>query len=117
MMRNWSLPPCHYNDDDQVTYEIVSIEGGQQTVHCHGEAVWNHSSVPDRLDLKQLQTQMRNKLEASEIYAICAKMGLNYGPAHQGIVGMYLGQKQLLAQLHLPRLSEQINVNMCYIQV
>lgn len=46
------------------------------------------------------------KLEAPNIYAMCANMGLNYGPSHQGIIAIYLGKKQLLAQLCLPAIVE-----------
>jgi acyl transferase domain-containing protein len=35
-----------------------------------------------------------------------ANVGLHYGPAHQGIVAIYLGEKQLLAQLRLPPVVE-----------
>jgi len=33
-------------------------------------------------------------------------MGLNYGPAHQGITAILLGEKQVLAQLRLPAVVE-----------
>jgi acyl transferase domain-containing protein len=41
-------------------------------------------------------------LEPSGIYAAFGAMGLNYGPAHQGIVALYRRENQVLAQLHLP---------------
>ncbi|MGD0511588.1 MAG: polyketide synthase dehydratase domain-containing protein, partial [Candidatus Micrarchaeaceae archaeon] len=40
------------------------------------------------------------------VYAAFAKMGLNYGPAHQGILAIYRGEKQVLTQLRLPAIVE-----------
>jgi polyketide synthase-like dehydratase family protein/polyketide synthase family protein len=95
------------NDDDQVAYEIYSTEAEQETIHCQGEAAFRRQSPPVRRDIEQLKKQMnQGKLESSNIYAILAKMGLNYGPGHRGIVAIHLGESQLLAQLHLPTVVE-----------
>jgi acyl transferase domain-containing protein len=95
------------NDDDQVDYEIYSIEAGQETAHCQGQAVLSHQPASARLDLEQIKARMkRGKLEPLDIYAMFAKMGLNYGPAHQGIISIYLGERQLLTQLRLPTAVE-----------
>jgi len=91
------------DDNDQTGYEIYSIENEQEIVHCRGLAVFSRQFAPDRLDIEQLKRQMeRSRLEASYVYAIFARMGLNYGAAHQGICALYLGEKQVLAQLSLP---------------
>jgi acyl transferase domain-containing protein len=95
------------NDDDQVDYEIYSMEAEQETVHCQGKAIFSRQSAPARLDIERLKGQMkRGNLERSDIYAMFAKMGLNYGPAHQGIISIWLGEKQLLTQLRLPAVIE-----------
>jgi polyketide synthase PksL len=91
------------NDHDEIDYEIYSRDGEQDIVHCQGRAVLSGQPAPARLDLEQLKTQMgRGRLEPSNIYAMFAKVGLHYGPAHQGILAIYLGDKQALAQLRLP---------------
>src|SRR5260370_22054156 len=48
----------------------------------------------------------QGRLEASAVYAVLARMGLIYGPAHQGISALYLGKKQVLGQLRLPAIIE-----------
>ena len=40
------------------------------------------------------------------MYAGFAQMGLHYGPAHQGITAIYVGEKQVLARLRLPEVVE-----------
>jgi len=94
-------------DNDRVDYEIYSIEAEQETLHCQGQAVFSRKSAPARLDLEHLRRQMsQGRLEAADVYTIFAGMGLNYGPAHQGITVIHLGEKQVLAQLRAPEVVE-----------
>src|SRR6267142_534126 len=95
------------NDDDQIGYEVYSAEGEEITVHCEGRAVFSPHSAPARIDIEDLKGQMkRGILEPVGIYAIFDGMGLHYGPAHQGVAAIHLGEKQLLAQLRLPAVVE-----------
>jgi acyl transferase domain-containing protein len=90
-------------DNDQAGYEIYSTEAGQEVIHCEGEAAFGCPSSGMMLDVEQLKAKMkRERLEASGVYAIFSKMGLHYGPAHQGITDIYVGERQLLARLRLP---------------
>jgi len=94
-------------DNGCVDYEIYSVEAEQKTAHCQGQAVFGRQSAPARLDIEQLTHQMgQGRLEAADVYTICATMGLNYGPAHQGITAIHLGENQVLAQLRLPAVVE-----------
>jgi len=94
-------------DNDRVEYQIYSIEAEQETLHCQGRAVFSRQSVPARLDLEHLMRQMsQGRLDAADVYPIFARMGLNYGPAHQGITVIHLGEKQVLAQLRTPVVVE-----------
>jgi acyl transferase domain-containing protein len=91
------------NDQDQIDYEIYSQDSEQEIVHCQGRAVWSREPAPASLDLDQLKGQMeRGQLEPSSVYALCARMGLIYGPSFQGITTIYRGSGQVLAQLRLP---------------
>jgi acyl transferase domain-containing protein len=91
------------NDDDQVGYEISGIEAEQKIIYCEGHALFSKQFAPASRDIARLKSKMKlARLEPSYIYATFASMGLNYGPAHQGITALYVGEKQLLAQLRLP---------------
>src|SRR5262249_18921277 len=88
-------------------YEIYSVEAGQETLHCQGQARFSRQSEPARLDIEQLRRQMgQGRLDAADVYTIFAGMGLNYGPAHQGIIMIHLGEEQALAQLRAPAVVE-----------
>jgi acyl transferase domain-containing protein len=94
-------------DDDRVDYEIYSIEAEQETLHCQGKAVFSRQSAPARLDLEHLRRQMgQGRLDATDVYTIFARMGIHYGPAHQGIIAIRLGEKQVLAHLRAPEAVE-----------
>jgi acyl transferase domain-containing protein/acyl carrier protein len=95
------------SDDDRVDYEIYSVEDEQETAHCHGRAVFSRQPAPPRLDIEHLRSQMgQGRIEAADVYTIFARMGLNYGPAHQGITLIHLGEGQALAQLRAPAVVE-----------
>jgi acyl transferase domain-containing protein len=94
-------------DNDCVDYEIYSVDAGQETSHCQGRAVFSRHSAPARIDVEKLDRQMgQGRLDAAEVYAIFTGMGLDYGPAHQGITDIHLGEKQALARLRLPEIVE-----------
>ncbi len=91
------------NDDDQIDYEIYSVDADQEIVHCQGRAVFSHQPAPARLDIEQLKARMgQDTLEANSVYAVCARMGLAYGPAFRGITAIHRGSGEVLAQLRLP---------------
>ena len=94
-------------DDDHdriIHYEIYSLVAGQKTIYCHGQAVVSDAGPSIKLDIEELRAQMDPfRLGPSGIYAAFGAMGLNYGPAHQGIAALYQRKNQVLAQLHLPQ--------------
>ena len=91
------------NEDDAMTFSIYSFEKQNRIIHCEGEAAFVPSSAPGRINIQQLKTEMQHgRLDGTTLYPLLAAMGLNYGPAHQGIMSIDLGERQLLAQLRLP---------------
>jgi len=95
------------DDYEQIDYEIYSQDADQDIVHCQGSAVWGRHPAPPRLDLEQLKGEMRQgQLEPSTVYALCARMGMIYGPAFQAITSIHRGNDQVLAQLCLPPAAE-----------
>jgi polyketide synthase PksL len=95
------------NDAGDVDYEIYSQDAEQESVHCQGCAIWSRQPAPAKLDIEQLKFQMaRGHLAPDSVYAACARMGLVYGPAFQGIAAIYRGSNQVLAQLRLPSMVD-----------
>jgi polyketide synthase PksN len=91
------------SDDNRIDYEIYSGDGDHATVHCQGSAMFNIQSPPAALDVEQLRARMdRGALDAESIYGECARMGLVYGAAFQGITAVHRGNGEVLAQLRLP---------------
>src|SRR5438270_236629 len=94
-------------ENDQLDYEIYSEDQGEETIHCQGCGVWSGQAAPARLDLDQLRGEMgEGRLEPNSVYAVCARMGLVYGPAFQTITAIDQGRNQLLAHLRLPGVAE-----------
>ena len=98
------------HDDRQIDFEIYSWDDGQKVEHCQGQAVLKNQPTPAQIDVERLTKEMYGgQLEADRTYAVLRKMGLYYGPAHQGINVIYQGEKQVLAQLRLPEVVEKNN--------
>ncbi len=72
-------------------------------VYCQGCAVlWPMTEVP-ALNLDTLQAEcQQSSLSSLQCYDAFRSMGLDYGPGHQGLGKMYVGEGQVLAQLSLP---------------
>ncbi|UAA37463.1 SDR family NAD(P)-dependent oxidoreductase [Paraneptunicella aestuarii] len=86
-----------------IDYEIYSDVDGQEVIHCQGQAVFTSQVAPDAVDLDSLSAQMqRGMLDADTVYKAFVKTGLNYGPAHKGIVEIKQGEGELVAKLRLP---------------
>ncbi|MGC2744899.1 MAG: polyketide synthase dehydratase domain-containing protein, partial [Candidatus Angelobacter sp.] len=94
------------DDNDEIGYEIYSIEDGQEIVHVQGQAIFGPQPALAALDVELLKRQMKSRLEAFQVYSLLAAMGLIYGSAHQGINALYLGKNQVLAELHAPAVIE-----------
>ncbi|HET8797285.1 MAG TPA: polyketide synthase dehydratase domain-containing protein, partial [Thermoanaerobaculia bacterium] len=94
-------------EDQTVDYEIYSTVDGEPSVHCQGQVAFVARSAPPKLDLQGLRRQMsETELDGPAVYAMFAAMGLHYGPAHQGIAAVHVGNRQALADLRLPAVAE-----------
>src|SRR5437764_13560037 len=95
------------NDSDNIDFEIYSRENDQEIVHCQGQAVWSCEAAPFKLDLEQIKRdRAAGQLDASSIYAEFTQKGLICGPAFRTITAIHRDNKELLAQLRLPRMVE-----------
>jgi acyl transferase domain-containing protein/enoyl-CoA hydratase/carnithine racemase/acyl carrier protein len=91
--------------DGQLGFEVYSDDegGGDEVLHCQGGCVVGERPEMPRLDLDGLRTQMqRPALDGGVLYPLFATLGLQYGPAFQGIVTVHQSEHQLLIELKLP---------------
>ncbi|MCX2765046.1 polyketide synthase, partial [Aquimarina muelleri] len=93
--------------DKQIHYKVSSYNEEKEIIHFQGQAMFGSQQVPEKLDILGLRDQMiRGKLEKNDIYTVFNQMKLYYGPAHQGVVAIYKGEQQVLADLILPTIVE-----------
>lgn len=92
---------------ERVDFEVYTKDGDQDILHCQGQAVLVTKPTSGKMDISHLQGQMqRGALVSENIYEVFTRMGFTYGPAHQGISHINIGDKQVLAYLHLPTVVE-----------
>ncbi len=90
----------------QIAYEIYSQPdeaSAESIVHSQGIAVLGTVLDTPTLDLSALQAECSKIAPAAnQLYEAFKTMGIDYGPAHQGIEQLYIGQNQVLARITLP---------------
>lgn len=93
-------------DDGEVTFEIYSEhkeDGAEHVVHCQGTALLSSALEVPALNLKELQAQCsQGSISCMQCYEAYRAIGIEYGPAFQGINGIYRGADQMLAKFSLP---------------
>jgi NADPH:quinone reductase-like Zn-dependent oxidoreductase/SAM-dependent methyltransferase/acyl carrier protein len=71
-------------------------------LHARGCVREGGRAAPARFDLGSTRARCPHALEKDECQRIFASMGLNYGPAFQGIVRLWRGGGEALAEIHTP---------------
>lgn len=90
--------------DDCLEFRVFSEAGpGQRTEHASGRVRFYDAVDAAPLDLDQLRAAMvRDHWDADAVYAAYTQIGIEYGPAHRGIVRLDSGDGQVLGELALP---------------
>jgi acyl transferase domain-containing protein len=93
----------------QLGFEVSSHDGeGGEVLHCRGSGVAGERPALQTLDLAALRQQMqRPALDGGVLYPRFSAMGLQYGPAFQGIVAVHPGERELLVELELPEAAQR----------
>ncbi|WP_071642516.1 SDR family NAD(P)-dependent oxidoreductase [Paenibacillus polymyxa] len=92
-------------EDGRICYDIYQETGvsGETVVYSQGQACWLEASPLARVDLAARQAACtQGVMEGAACYAQFAKLGLQYGPTHQGLVRLHLGEGEVLAHVRLP---------------
>ncbi|ATF14554.1 non-ribosomal peptide synthetase [Brevibacillus brevis X23] len=93
-------------DNGDLRYEIYSEpqrEQAESVIHSQGSMVFAAITAAPTHNLDGIKAQCSYRtLHASECYEAFQTMGLVYGPAHQGIEQVYVGEGQVLAKLAMP---------------
>ncbi|MCX7293720.1 amino acid adenylation domain-containing protein, partial [Janthinobacterium sp.] len=85
--------------DDTVGFALYS---GDDLVHSEGTAEVFPPGGAERLELDALRAQCSAGVVAGiDCYARFAQVGLDYGPGHQALQTVYLGERMALARLQL----------------
>ncbi|MCP5003643.1 MAG: SDR family NAD(P)-dependent oxidoreductase, partial [Planctomycetes bacterium] len=106
---NISLLPEENGQNGQegdIAYE-VHTEGDdseeEPVVHSQGVAIFGTTDQTAPLNLTDLQARInQNVLSAEQCYEAFKAIGIDYGPAHQGIEDLCSGDNEVLAKLSLP---------------
>ena len=95
-------------EDDGLAFCAFSEDAaGLRTDHASGHILFydglEDASQAEALDLDAVRASMqRAHWDATSVYDTYARVGIDYGPAHRGIVDLDSGEGQVLARLALP---------------
>lgn len=92
-----------FAQDQGLGFEIRSRKGVEDELHSRGTAVL--ASLPETasLDLTELRKRInRQPYTAARYYQGYRAAGIDYGPGHQGLKEVFVGDGEVLARLVLP---------------
>lgn len=93
-----------FQDSNQVSYEIISIENRKKIVHGEGKLVIADSpppSKPHHSSLLTIKNRCNSKLTAENCYDLFNKKNISYGTTFRGIDKIYYNEEEALAYLKL----------------
>lgn len=97
------------DEGNGMAYEVYSEVPGEDKQNesiLHGQGRVSLHERPasfEKRDRKTIEGRCkRTSLSSSEVYAAYEDLGLNYGPSHQGLKALYVGEGEVLAELLLP---------------
>jgi acyl transferase domain-containing protein/acyl carrier protein len=93
--------------EDCLEFRVFSEDAaaGHHTEHASGRVRFYDAVDAAPLDLTHVRAAMtRDHWDADTVYASYAQIGIEYGPAHRGIVGLDSGDGQVLGELALPEM-------------
>jgi polyketide synthase PksL len=93
--------------EDCLEFRVFSEDAaaGHRTEHASGRVRFYDAVDAMPLDLAHVRAAMtRDHWDADTVYATYAQIGIEYGPAHRGIVGLDSGDGQVLGELALPEM-------------
>ncbi|WP_371400213.1 SDR family NAD(P)-dependent oxidoreductase [Bacillus wiedmannii] len=84
-------------------YRAPDAEDKNTIVYSQGRALLSSCTQVPNMELKVLKEECnQGELLSSQYYEYFRNIGIDYGPAHQGIEKVYIGHETLLAKLSLP---------------
>ncbi|WP_407711722.1 SDR family NAD(P)-dependent oxidoreductase [Bacillus inaquosorum] len=91
------------SQDGEIVYDMRH-DTSDDVIYHRGRAVFHKAEKTPTLDIPALIKACNRKiLSRNEAYKAYQEAGLMYGPSHQGIEAMYIGDDQVLAKLELPQ--------------
>ncbi|MGJ7907985.1 SDR family NAD(P)-dependent oxidoreductase [Actinopolyspora sp. H202] len=94
--------------DGTAGYRVLeSRADGREVVYSQGRIEAGAAPVTERLDLAGLRAECGlYEIAGEEAYLAYRRQGIAYGPSFQGLVRLFVGEAQVLAELALPDLPE-----------
>ncbi|SFS42411.1 SDR family NAD(P)-dependent oxidoreductase [Marininema halotolerans] len=92
------------DEQGDIHYEITSRPSIEQesVVHCQGIVSLDPIKEPSVVDWVDGQKQCTHRVDAKEIYQAFNRMGMEYGPSHQVLEHVFVGEHLLFAKLSMP---------------
>jgi acyl transferase domain-containing protein/SAM-dependent methyltransferase/acyl carrier protein len=95
-------------EDGSVEFQILTANDASESpdealLHCQGTAIPGASVESRKLDIASLKSAIDGQsIEAARLYPLFSAMGIDFGPAHQGIASLLSGPDQAIAEIRLP---------------
>ena len=91
------------SDNGKINYRICSSEEGHEVYNQGSILVKNFETTKSKVDIAALKKECKVRTyDACGCYDLYRNIGIEYGPAQQGIQEIYAGEEKVIARLALP---------------
>ncbi|OCQ18832.1 hypothetical protein A7985_22720 [Pseudoalteromonas luteoviolacea] len=96
-----------YNEDDEFTFSISSLEGEEEVLHCQGLLLSAEPVDAQTISIAELKDSANGyELNQAQIYQGMSALGLDYGPSHRAINHLWRNEQSVFAEVAVPDISE-----------
>jgi hybrid polyketide synthase/nonribosomal peptide synthetase FtdB len=94
-------------DSSEFVVYVCNESDGSWDVHAHGRVRQLADAKESRVDLAQVRKRCPVLFDRDECYRRFAASGYRYGPTFQGMERLWLGEREMLAEVHVPSALNQ----------
>ena len=100
-----------YEEDGDIAFEISKISAADDDnliIYCQGRAGVSEKTALEHplMNIADIKKRCNlGYLSSEQIYNYFDRLGIHYGPSHQGIESIYIGRDELLAKIAMPENS------------
>ncbi len=98
--------PAQNGSGVPLSFQLISMTSAspeaESMTHATGRLIGHHSEAASTVSLAQMQARCQEALTPESLYDTAAEQHIEFGPSFRWVSGLWRGEGEALAQLHMP---------------